>query len=163
MTGRLAWTAGNGVGLTWSTAINSADLASIPNGSSVLSSVADIANGTNLDIWCDLSAELVIASSTIAAGANLTFWLYALLDNATNYGDGQLASGTQAAKTPAFAPIGIMPIPAVAATTNLFGFIQGIIIPPGSFRFAMQNNSGFALTSGTQTVKYRTYNQNLNN
>jgi len=37
-----------------------------------------------------------------------------------------------------------------------------VIIPPGSFRLAIQNNSGFTLTSGTQTVKYRTYNINLN-
>jgi hypothetical protein len=43
---RTAWTAGNGVGLTWTTAINGSDLASLANGSTVLNSVADIANQT---------------------------------------------------------------------------------------------------------------------
>jgi hypothetical protein len=53
---------------------------------------------------------------------------------------------------------------AAASQTALIGnnFGNPIIIPPGSFRLAMQNNSGFSLTAGTQTVKYRTYNQNLN-
>jgi hypothetical protein len=164
MTARTAWTPGNdGSGLSWLTAINSADLASMINGNTVLSSVADIANGTNLDMFMDVSAILAIASSTIVAGQNLAFWLYALQEDGTTYGDGQLVAGTQAAKTPAFPPLGSMPLVAAAAQTTLVGFIQQIIIPPGSFRVAMQNNSGFTLTSGTQTVKYRTYNLNLNN
>jgi hypothetical protein len=39
------------------------------------------------------------------------------------------------------------------------------VIPPGSFRFALYNNSGAALsaTAGNCIVKYRTYNVNLNN
>lgn len=56
-----------------------------------------------------------------------------------------------------------MSIPPVASTTNMYGQANGIIIPPGAFRIVCQNNSGFNLTSGTQAVKYRTYNQNLNN
>lgn len=163
MTARTAWTAGNGVGLTWSTAINSADLASMASGSSVVSSVADIANGSNLDMFMDLSVRCVIASNTIAAGANLPLWLYALLDDGTTYGDGQFTNGTQAAKTPTFSPCAIIPLVAAAAQTTLVGFSQQIIIPPGSFRLALQNNSGFAFSAGTQTVKYRTYNINLNN
>jgi hypothetical protein len=162
MASRAAWTAGNGVGLSWTTAINSADMASIANASSVVSSVADIANGTNLDMFMDLSASCVISSSTIAAGANLAFWIYQLNQDGTTYGDGQFTNGTQAAKTPTFAPCGVMPLVAAASQTALIGFIQQIVIPPGSFRVAMQNNSGFTLTSGTQTVKYRTYNINLN-
>lgn len=163
MASRTAWTAGNGAGLTWATAINSADMASMTNAQSVVSSVADIANGTNLDIWADISVRLVISSSTIAAGANIPIWLFALLDDGSTYGDGQFTNGTAASKTPTFPPVGIVPLVVAAAQTTLVGFVQGIIIPPGSFRFAMQNNSGFSLTSGTQTVKYRTYNTNLNN
>ena len=86
---------GNGVGLAWATAINSADMASMAGttagANTVLSSIADIANGTALDQFMDLSAELVIASSSIAAGANLAFWIYALLDNGATYGDGSLS------------------------------------------------------------------------
>lgn len=163
MANRTAWTAGNGVGLTWTTLINSSDMASMPNADTVLSTVADIANGTNLDMFMDVSASLAIASSTIVAGANLAFWLYALNQDGTTYGDGQLTAGTQAAKTPTFAAFGTMPLVAAASQTTLLGYIQQVIIPPGSFRVAIQNNSGFALTSGTQTVKYRTYNVQLNN
>jgi hypothetical protein len=162
MANRTAWTAGNGVGLTWTTAINSADMASISTISSVLSSVADIANGTNLDIFADLSVELVTASLTPAAGTSIAFWLYALLDGG-GYGDSALVAGTQKTWIPAFPPCGIiMPNTTITSQTSFTGFIQGIIIPPGSFRFAMNCTIG-ALTSGTQTVKYRTYNTNLNN
>lgn len=163
MANRTAWTAGNGAGLTWATAINSSDLASLASGSSVLSTVADITNGTALDQFMDLSVRELIASSTIVAGAAFSFYLYALLDDGATYGDGQLVAGTQKAATPAFPPCAVVPLVAAAAQTNLVGFYQGIILPPGSFRLAQQNSSGFALTSGTQTVKYRTYNINVNN
>lgn len=163
MTNRTAWTAGNGAGLSWATAINSSDMASMVNGSSVLSTVADIANGTALDQYMDLSVRCAIASSTIAAGANLALWLFLLLDDGSTYGDGQFSAGTQAAKTPTFPPIAAIPLVAAASQTTLVGYATGLLIPPGSFRLALQNNSGFALTSGTQTVKYRTYNTNLNN
>lgn len=163
MTARTAWTAGNGVGYTWTTAINSADMASMTNGQTVLSSASVIANQTNQDIFADISTLLTIASNTIAAGANFALWLYALNQDGTHYGDNQFTAGTAASLTPCFAPCAIIPIPAVATTTTMYGFAQGIIIPPGSFLFAIQNNSGFALTAGTQTVKYRTYNLNLNN
>jgi hypothetical protein len=163
MTNRTAWTAGNGAGLTWSTAINSADMASMTNGQSVLSSVSDITNGTNFDMFMDISVRLAIASSTIAAGATIPLWIYELLDDGATYGDGQLTAGAAAAKTPTFAPCAIIPLVAAAAQTTLVGFTNQIMIPPGSFRLALQNNSGFALSSGTQTVKYRTYNINLNN
>lgn len=162
MTNRTSWVAGNGAGLTWSTAINSSDLASMSNGNTVLSTISDIANGTSLDQFMDVSVRCAIASNTIAAGANLALWLYALLDDGSTYGDGQLVAGTQAAKTPLFSPIGVIPLLAAASQTTLVGAVTGILLPPGSFRLALQNNSGFALTAGTQTVKYRTYNQNLN-
>lgn len=132
------------------------------NGQTVVSSVADIANGTNLDMFMDISYLLVIASSTIAAGANFAFWIYNLNEDASHYGDGQFTNGTAASLTPSFPPAAVVGIPAVASTTNMYGTATGIVIPPGSFRVAIQNNSGFALTSGTQTVKYRTYNINLN-
>lgn len=162
MASRTAWTAGNGVGLTWTTAINSADMASMATTNTVVSSVADIANGTNLDQFMDISASLVISSSTIVAGQNLSFWIYALNQDGSTYGDGQFTNGTPAAKTPTFPPCAVMPLVAANSQTALLGFAQGIIIPAGSFRLAIQNNCGFTLTSGTQTVKYRTYNINLN-
>jgi hypothetical protein len=163
MANRTAWVAGLlNAGLGWTTGINTADLASMPNGSTVVSSVADITNGTSLDMYMDLSVRCAIASSTIVAGSNLTFWLYPLLDDGVTYGDGQFTNGTQAAKTPVLPLLCAIPLVAAAAQVNLVGFRSGLILPPGSFRLAMQNNSGFTLTAGTQTVKYRTYNINLN-
>ena len=163
MASRTAWTAGNGAGYTWTTLINSADLASMVNGSTVVSSVADIANQTNQDMFMDISFSQTIASSTIVAGANLAFFLFMLNQDGTTYGDGQFVNGTQKAATPTFAPCGAFGLVAAAAQTTLVGQINQIIIQPGSFRVAEQNNSGFTFTAGTQTVKYRTYNLNLNN
>lgn len=162
MASRAAWGAGLGAGFTWATAINTADLASMATGSTVVSSVADIANQTALDLFMDVSVRCAIASNTIAAGANLALFLYPLLDDSTTYGDGQFTNGTQAAKTPSFPPIATIPLYAAASQTTLVGAALGIIIPPGSFRLGLQNNSGFAFTAGTQTVKYRSYIQNLN-
>ncbi len=162
MTAKTSWTAGNGAGLAWATAINSADLASLPNGSTVLSTVADIENGTNLDMFMDISVRISISASALAAGANFALWLYDLLDDAATYGDGQLVPGVQAALTPAFAPCATISLP-VAAVADLVGYANEIVIPPGSFRLALQNNSGFTLAAGSQVVKMRTYNINLNN
>ena len=162
MANRTAWTAGNGVGYTWTAIIQASDFTTslLTNGQSVLGTPT-VANQTQQDMFMDISVRLSIASSTIAAGANFALWLYALLDDGATYGDGQLTAGAAAAKTPTFAPCGTIPLVAAAAQTSLVGFVQQVIIPPGSFKLAIQNNSGFTF-SGTQTCMYRTYNLNLN-
>jgi hypothetical protein len=162
---RTAWTAGNGEGFTWGTAINGSDLASLANGSTVLSSVADIANQAALDLYCDVSVRLTVTSATPSAGAAFGLYLAALLDDGATYGDGSLTSGATITRAPPYAPCGIIPLGSSVATTLLAGFVQGILIPPGSFRFALYNNSGAALssTAGNCIVKYRTYNLLLNN
>ncbi len=165
MASRTAWIAGNGVGFTWTTAINGSDLASLANGSTVLSSVADIANQTNLDIYADISVRLTVASATPPTGSYLGLFLVALLDDGSTYGDGSMASGGVITRAPPYSPIGLIALETATGTTLLAGFVQGIVIPPGSFRFALYNNSGAALhaTAGNSIVKYRTYNLNLNN
>jgi hypothetical protein len=165
MANRTAWTAGNGAGFTWTTAINEADLASLASGSSVLSSVSDITNQTALDLYCDVSVRMTVASSTPSAGAFVALYLVALLDDGATYGDGQLSAGTQKAFQPPYAPAALIPLESAAATTLLAGFAQGILIPPGSFRFALYNGTGVALSStdANCVVKYRTYNLYLNN
>jgi hypothetical protein len=162
MASRTAWTAGLGVGYTWSTAMASSDLASMAASSTVLGTTT-ISNQTAQDIYCDLSVRLAIASTANTAGSNLAVWLFALLDDGATYGDGNFVAGTQKAATPAFPPIGTIYLP-IATITALTGYLQGIIIPPGTFKFALQNNTlpATALSSGTQTVMYRTYNLNLN-
>jgi len=169
MAARTAWTPGNGAGLTWTTVINSSDIVSLASGSAVLSTVSDVLNGASLDQFMDISA--VCASSvarTLSGGANLAFWIYPLNEDGTTYGDNQFTAGTQAAATPAFAPCAIVALPNVSVT-QFSGTVTGIIIPPGNFRLAIQNNTGFGLSSTvssgavTQIVKYRTYNVQLNN
>jgi len=168
MTTNSAWIAGRGAGLTWASAFNTTDFTTsdggglLANAHTVLSTIADIANGTALDQFADISVRLTIASSTIAAGACLSFWIYELLDDGTTYGDGKLTAGTSAALTPAFPPCGAIYLYAAASQTSLVGSLTGIVIPPGSFRFAIQNNSGFTLTNSSTVCKYRTYNLNLN-
>jgi hypothetical protein len=167
MASRTSWVADAlGQGLTYGLLFNGTDITTGPlgNGQTVLSTVADIANNTNLAMFMDISYRLTIASSTIAAGANIAFWIYNKNQNATAYGDNQFTAGTAATLTPAFPPAAVVGIPAVASTTDLYGTSTGIIIPPGIFRVAMQNNSGFALSStlGSQAVMYRSYNINLN-
>ena len=165
MANRTAWTAGNGVGFTWTTAINGSDLASLANGSTVLSSVADIANQTNLDIYADISVRMTVGSATPPAGAWFGLYLVALLDDGATYGDGFLTSGSTITRAPPWSPVGSIPLETATAATNLSGLVQGIVIPPGSFRFALFNGSGAALSStgGNCIVKYRTYNMQLNN
>lgn len=148
-------------GLTWTNPTFAAALTTLATGSSTLGTT-DITNGTSLDQFVDLSVRCTIASSTIAAGANIAVWLYALLDDGATYGDGQLSTaGTAAAKTPTFPSCATIPLVAATAQTTLVGFAQQIIIPPGTFRFAVQNNSGFAFTAAG--LKYRSYNINLSN
>jgi hypothetical protein len=162
---RAAWTAGNGVGYTWTTAINGSDLVSLASGSTALSSVADITNQTAQDIYADVSVELTIASSTPAAGAVLYIYVVPLQQDGTTYGDGELASGGAMARAYPFAPVCSIPLETAVATTLLAGFCQGIVIPPGSFRFALNNGSTITLsaTAANNVVKYRTYNIQLNN
>ena len=169
MVNRTAWTPGVGAGLTLASnpLFGAADLTSLANGSAVLSSNADIANATNLDQWVDVAVSCTIASSAIPAGANFALFLYELMNNVggTFYGDGQLTAGTQTA----YIAGGIFPIATIplrqATYTNLAGYAQGIIIPPGSFRFVLLNNTGVALsaTAANNIAQYRCYNQNLNN
>lgn len=164
MANRTAWTAGNGVGYTWTTAINGSDLTNLPNGSTVLSSVADITNQTAQDIYADLSVRMTVPASGIGAGAFIALYLCALLDDGVTYGDGSLSSGASGSRALPFAPVGVIPL-ANATLTNLAGYVQGIVIPPGSFRFALYNSSSVALSSAAanNNVKYRTYNINGNN
>lgn len=152
------WVAGSGQGLTWGTAVNGADVNSLANGSSVLSSVADITNGTALDLFADFSVSL--GSITVAAPSYLGVFLFPLNEDGTTYGDGQLASGTGAAKTPG-ANYWVGNIIAPNGAAAIVGAVTRIILPPGSFRFVVQNNLGAALASSGNTLKYRTYNRSI--
>lgn len=168
MAGRTSWTAGNGQGLTWGTAFNYSDNESLASGSSVMSSIADIANGTYLDMFADVACELAIASTTLAAGATLALWVFDKyeIDGLTNYyGDNSLLSsgGQQKAYFPSYQPVyTAAPTITSGAQTLVVATFKQIILPPRSFRFAFGNLLGVALSSAHQIVEYVTYNINLN-
>lgn len=165
MTSRTAWTGGNlSPGLSWTTFFNGSDLNSLANGSSVLSSESGFTNGTSLDQFFDVSFQLTIASNNIVAGANLTMWMFPLQQDGSTYGDGLLTAGTGAAITPGAFPILVMPITVRSGATSIIGWnTSPLIMPPGSWRPVMQNNTGFALAASGNTGAFRSYNINLNN
>ena len=173
MTTRTAWTAGNGAGLAnWGAPLfNSADLASLGTTKAVMSTITPIANGTALDQFMDVSLILAIASTTLTAGASFALYLYNLLQDGATYGDGAFSAGAGSSHTITNTFIGKSPVFSFnfsitgSATTVLAGDATGIVIPPGTWLPVLANwiAPATALTSGTQTVYYRTYNQNLNN
>ncbi len=164
---RSAWTAGNGVGLTWTAVMGTTDISAGPlaNGSTVLSSAADIANGTALDQFMDVNVEFTVASATPPAGAYIGVYVQPLNSDGTTYGSGELTSGSTITRAPSTGFLCSIPIETAAATTFFSGTCGGQVMIPGSFRIAIYNSSGAALssTSGNNVVKYRTYNINLNN
>lgn len=153
------WVGGSGVGFTWTACFSGTDLTTtIANASSLLSSVADVTNQTSLDIFCDFS--FAMTSTAVVAPNNLGVYLYPLNEDGTSYGDGNFVAGTVKAATPSatyFKGTIIVPV----GTAAVVGTLTGIIMPPGSFRFAIQNNLGVTTNTTGNTYKYRTYNRQV--
>jgi hypothetical protein len=158
VTNNTGWIGGRGQGLTWGSLFGS-EVGTLASTDSVLSSVVVANGGTTLDQLMDVSLIATLSSATIAAGANFALWLMPLMEDGSTYGDNSLTT-TPAAVTPGLFPAATMPIRAAGSTTSVYGYVQGIILPPGSFAMGIQNNIGFNLTACT--IKYRTYNQQLN-
>jgi hypothetical protein len=152
------WTAGSGVGYTWTAAFAAADLNSMTSAYACLSSQGDISNQGIGDIYADISFS--IASVLTTGTPYIAFYLYPLNQEGTTYGDGQFTAGTQTAgttipsaslwKASFMTPIG---------TQVLVGTCTGIIIPPGTFRWLIQNKTGVNWTGSGNACKYRTYNR----
>lgn len=165
MAGRTAWTAGNGVGFTWTTVFGSADLTSMPSGDVVFSSATAIANQTNLDMLADVSVEITISSTTPSAGAYMALYIAQLNEDGSTYGDGSYTRGTQSTLIPAYLPVQTRFIQSTNATTLLEAYFQGIWLPPNTFIFGLLNETGitFSGTAANNVCKYITYNVNNNN
>jgi hypothetical protein len=151
------WIAGSGVGFTWSTANTSATLYNaLASGNALISDLA-ITNQTALDIFADIS-WLAGGTATTAAPNFLAFYLYPLGQDASTYGDGRFTA-TAAGPPPSNYYCGSFSF-AAAALTTIAGVVTGIILPPGTFKFLVYNQSGVALAS-TNVFKYRTYNRSV--
>lgn len=154
------WIAGSGVGFTWTSAFAAGDLtvASFLNGDSLLSSASDITNQTALDIFCDFS--IALGSAIFAAPNYIGVYLYPLNQDGTTYGDGAFTAGTVSTSVPS--PTYYKGSIIIRATTAAQqGTLTGIIMPPGSFRFLIQNQSGATLATSGNAYKYRTYNRSV--
>jgi hypothetical protein len=151
------WIGGSGVGLTWTSCFSAADINSLANNSSVLATATNVVtNGSALDIYCDVSVAL--GSITPAAPGSLGIYLYPLNGDGTTYGDNNFTAGTQKAATPgAGYQKGWIGAPTGSAIL-VKGTVTGIIMPPGSFLFCIQNTLGVALAASANTIYYRTYN-----
>lgn len=160
MANTTAWIAGRGPGLTWTTAgFTAANFNSLANGSVVVASTA-LVNGTNLDLYADVSFVTTVGGTTTAS-SYYALYLLPLNQDGTTYGD-NVANGS-AAPAAGYQVSAVGVLSGVASGSTVVGTFRGIVLPPGSYKFAIVNNLGIALSAtAAATVNYRTYNENLN-
>ena len=149
------WVAGSGQGLTWGAAF-STETNSIVNGNAILSATS-ITNGTALDLFADVSYKAG-GTATTAAPNYLGLYLYPLNNDASTYGDGRFGSSA-AGPPPSCYYVGSIQF-AAAASTTIAGVFTRIILPPGTFKFVLYNQSGATLAT-SNTINYRTYNRSV--
>lgn len=149
--GAAGWLIGQGVGLTWTAVTGTTVLNSLASGNAILTDT-DIVNGTSLDRLMDLSLQLGTSAYT-NPGNNLSFYIYALNDDGTRYGDGRFTSSTTG--PPTYTPCASIPL--FQANSTMCGEALGIVIPPGTFRLVVMNNSGTTIAATGNSLKYRTY------
>jgi hypothetical protein len=167
MTANTAWAGGQlNSSVAFFPAFNAADLNSLANLASVLSSVAAFDNTAALDQFMDISfVGAIAAASTIASGAGVAFFLWTLQAGGTVLGDGRLTPGTQVAATtytPFLCPLGGFPISPGTSITNIAGSVLNIAIPPRKFALVTQNQTGFAFAPSGCSCQISTYRQNTN-
>jgi hypothetical protein len=113
-----------------------------------------IANQTNLDLYADI--EVVLASLSPTTGAYVAIYVLESVDG-TNFpaqSDADLRLTTS--QLLVSIPIG------TTATTAQRVVARNVLLPPNAFQIKLDNQTGVALNSTTNTVKFDTYNFNLN-
>ncbi len=149
------WGAG---ALTASARFNSgADLNSLVDGSWIVDSTGAIANGTNLDLYMDVSFLL----GSEAAGAGSPFvglFLLPLNEDGTHYGDGASNGATIPVATYL---VGSVLVPA-SITAVIYGTFRQILLPPSDFKIGLYNKTGVTTASSGNAIKATTYNLNNN-
>lgn len=133
------------------------EINSLASGSYALSSIIiDNTSGLLTDGWLSVALGSVAPS---AAGASLAFYLQALNQDGTTYGDG-VASGTVLPVSGYLGSIG-WPTSATAATQTQSMKIEREI-PPTKFKLGVVNNLGSALAASGNTVAIALNKLNLN-
>jgi len=143
-----------------SVSFTAGDLNSLASGGGALSTAA-ITNSSNLDLYADASFVVTVGGTTVAGGY-VTLYLLPLNQDGSTYGDAYASSSSvQPVATylvgSAQAKVG------VTSGNTIVGMFRGIVLPPGDFKFAFGNNLTIALNgTAALTLKYRSYNENLN-
>jgi len=147
---------------SWANAFEPANFNALANGAGKLSTSTAVNNGTNRHFYADLSFRMVTSTMSPTAGAHLAFYLLPLLDDGTTYPDNE--DTAVAANQPAITYfVGSIAFRTKASSTQN-GFLRGLIIPPGTFKFYVINKTGAALPSSAtnMTCKYATYSEETN-
>ena len=131
----------------------STELDSLANNAMTAASSA-IANQTNLDMYVDIEVNLASLSPT--TGAYVALYISEAIDG-SNY-PAQSAADMRLAVTQLLCPI---PIGTTAATAQRTA-VRNVVIPPGTFKIYLDNQTGVSLASSGSTVKFLPYNVNLN-
>ena len=155
------WIAGSGAGLTWTEAIAAADLNALASNSSTITTANVVTNGTALDIFADFSVAIK-AGGTTASPNNIGVYLYPLNQDGSTYGDNAVTSKSAVTPSAAYWAGNIIVPTGVTSGNFVYGQVNRIILPPGSFLWVIQNQLGVAVFSDTNSIcKYRTYNRSI--
>ena len=97
-----------------------------------------------------MEVEVALASFSPAANGYLTLWRLDSIDG-TNFADGDTSNAPQGGT-----PVWTHGVLNGTSVTRRIIF-PGIIIPPGQFKFLLQNNTGASLAATGNTLKYTVY------
>ena len=136
-----------------STTVLTTELNSLADATMSAASTA-IANQTNLDMYADI--EVNLASLSPAGGGYVSLYILEAVDgsNYPSQSDADLRlTGTQL--------LCLLPVGTTASTAQRV-VARNVLIPPGSFKIKLDNRTGVALNASGNTVKFNSYDVNLN-
>ena len=113
-----------------------------------------ISNASSLDMYVDVEVNLASLSPT--TGAYVSLYILESVD-AINFP----AQSDVDLRLTSSQLLCVIPIGTTAATAQRV-VARNIIIPPGSFQIKLDNQAGVALNASGNTVKFNTYDINLN-
>jgi len=113
----------------------------------------------------DISFNLQVGANTTSGTSYISAYILPLNEDSTTYGDNSLSSNNTFLGSPGSQYYGGVAQLGKVITTGLqaTGTISQIIIPPGPFILALQNNLGNALGSSTilSTAAVRSYDDGI--
>jgi hypothetical protein len=134
-----------------------ADINSLADGSWVVDSTGAIANGTNLDVYMDVS--FLLGSETSGSGSPYVgLFLLPINEDGTHYGD----NASNGATIPVATYLAGTVLVPVSVSAVIYGNFRGIVLPPVDFKIGFYNKTGATTASSGHTVKATTYNLNNN-